>query len=77
MGSSDWASQATNQIQYSASELNKLSADIAQGLQAGGKKKKIGYEKLTKAVLLKKAQDKKLKGLSSLTKEQLIAKLRK
>lgn len=79
MGSSDWASQATNQIQYSPAELNKISTDIAQRLQDGGKKKKVGYEKLTKAVLLKKVQEKHktAKGLSSLTKEQLINKLRK
>lgn len=39
MVSSDWASQAHNQKYYSASELTKVSQEISDSLQDGGKKK--------------------------------------
>lgn len=76
MVSSDWASQAHNQTQYSANELKALSYEIQQGLQAGGKKVVRGYPLMTKEVLLKKALAKGLKVSSALTKAQIINKLR-
>lgn len=73
MVASDWMAQAHNTTEYSAADLKRVSQEIAQQLQAGGKRGHLGS---TKKELVAKAKKCGFKSVDSMTKAQIIALLR-